>query len=728
MTEKPANPSADGEREHSPYSLAALFPVPSFDEWKQVAIADLKGGEYDKKLRWSTLEGITIEPLYTAADIAKIEGLDALPGEAPYRRGTSSLATGTQGWQIRQDCLLATPEQVNAALRDSLARGANALCIRLDNAARAGMDGDWPEAVDLAGRGGCTISSINGLRIALADIDLSRYPITLRTGGAALPFLAMLIALADERGIRRGDLIGSVEFDPVRILLRRGSLREPIELVWRQLADMARFCAANCPGIRPVIANSHSWHNAGATITQELGYTIAAAIDYLRAMIDAGIDADTAALSIMFSFSVSGNLFPEIAKLRAARILWARAVEAHGATGEHSGKMFLHARTSSFTKTTDDPYNNLVRNTVEAFAAIVGGCDSLYVAPFDETIGRPDAFSTRLARNQQLILREEAALDRVVDPGGGSFYLEALTQSIAEEAWKLVQSIDKQGGLIAALQTGTPQRAVADASQRRLAAIETRRTPIVGVSNYANPAEKPIEPRHIPRPEFLEQRRNRLAQLKRMRHNSEVRRHLTNLTHSVYTGDGNLLELAVAAAAEGATVGEITQSMRRNAMGQLLMVEPLVTWRASKPYEDLRANARRWAADHGGTPPTVGLVITGPASMRRARAEFCRGFFAAGGFAASEIGPCNTPAEAAAAAIAAGVQILALCSDDATYPVFAPDFIAALRSAGCRLPVYIAGNPTDSIEALNAAGVAGYVHIRSNVVQTLAAIQNRMAR
>lgn len=708
-----------------PIELRKDFPLPSFEDWKALATGDLKGADYDKKLRWKTLEGIAVEPIYTAENLEGAPHVGGLPGFPPFERGTAPLHGVSPRWQIRQDCLLPAPEDVNAALRDGLARGNDSISLRLDNAARQGLDGDDPQAATLSGSGGCTISSINGLRIALADIDLAKYPVTIRTGGAALPVLGMLIALAEERGIDRKVLVGSVECDPHRKLLRRGSMQGPVDVHYREMADMAAFCQAQCPGIRPVIVNSHSWHNSGCSAVQELGYTLASGVEYLREMIQRGLHVDGALFSMVFSFSVSTNLYMEIAKLRAARLLWAKVAKAFGSENEHAEKMFLHARTSTFTKCADDPYNNMVRTSIEAFAAAVGGVDSMYVAPFDEVLGRPDAFSMRIARNQQILLQEEVALARIVDPTGGSYVIESLTDSLARESWKLLQEVEAEGGLVAALRKGTPQKAVGETAARRREMIESRRQPIVGASSYANPAEQRLGKPPIAREKFVMERRRRLERLKRMRRNSEVRRHLDRLSESVRTGQENLAEIAVEAAREGATIAEVLQSMVRDAPGERIAVAPLRTWRASQPWEDLRDAARHYTA-RSGSIPMIGLVLTGPAGMRLARADFSRGFLAGGGFTTTDIGPAESATEAAVALQQAGAIAAVVCSDDPTYPHFVPSLVDAIKALSLCIPVYVAGNPTESIESLKAAGTAGFIHLRSNAHSVLLEMQTRL--
>jgi methylmalonyl-CoA mutase len=726
----PANGPAVGwdaqTQKAEPLTLRDSFPVPTLEAWRAQAEEELKGGEFDKKLVWRPLEGFAVQPIYRREDSAELAHVGGLPGFAPFVRGTYPLSGVRPCWQVRQDCTQASPEEVNAALRDGLARGQTAVGIRLDNAARQGLDGDDPEASELAGRYGMTMSSINGLRVALADVDLERYPVTIRTGRAGLAVLSMLVALAQERSLSLQALVGSIEHDPVHSMLKAGTSRLPMELQYRVMADMAGWCRRRCPGIRPVMVSGTQFHGGGATLVQELGYTLAVGAEYMREMMARGLSADDAALSMTFCMPVSTNLFPEVAKLRAARMLWARIVKALGATNEDAWKMFLHVRTSAWTKSVCDPYNNIVRAAVEGFAGAVGGCDSMFVAPFDEPIGRADEFSRRVARNQQLLLQEEAHLTKVVDPAAGSYYVEALTDSVGRAAWKVFQGIEAAGGMVKALQAGIPQKAIREVVAKRQKAITSRRMPIVGVSNYANATEKRLQKSPLPREEFLAERRRRQSRLRAMRDNNSVWRMLAEVKNAVMGGGGNLMEIGVRAAAEGMTIGEFTRALRAAAQGEAVTIEPIRVVRAAAPFEALRERAGRFS-ERTGEAPRVLLVPIGPLAMRRARADFCHGFFPAGGFVTAEPATVPTTADEAAATILADrARVAVICSDDASYPELVGPIVAKVRASRPDVVVIVAGYPEESVAALREAGVDDFVHLRADVVETLGRLQDRL--
>lgn len=726
MSEPTIRDNKDGAGVMAP-PLAETFAVPPIDAWRAAVEKDLAGAPFDKKMIWQTPEGIAVQPVYRRTDIEGLAHLGAGPGVEPYVRGCEPLAGVLPKWQVRQDCMLASPEEVNGAVRDGIARGQTAIGIRLDNASRRGLDGDDPNAAAKIGVGGMTVSSINGMRIALQDIDITLYPVSWRTGSAAFPILAMHMALALERGYNPQLLTGSVECDPVRELARSGHVRGgSLALRFREMVEMVEWCERHASGMRPVVVNSNSWHNAGATAVQELAATIATGVEYVRRLTAFGLTPDSAALAMIFSFSVSENVFMEIAKLRAARLLWNRVMTAFGAKKEGSRKMFLHARTSTVTKSKLDPYNNMIRTAVEAFAAGIGGVDSLYIAPFDEVIGRPDDFSMRIARNQHLLLQEESHLSRIVDAAGGSYVIESLTDSVARAAWAEFQKIEADGGIIESMKKGTIQAAIAAKAAEQRKALASRRLPVVGVSNYANPKEKPIEKSHTPRTEFLAERRRRLIRLKSLRRGHELRVLLSELTEAFKDRHhGRAFGLALTAAEEGATIGEICSAIDAAAdPGDRIEVKPLPQIRLAEPFENLRDRVTGWS-NRNGRRPSVMLLTFGPLAMRRARADFSISFFSAAGLTIEETEPIDDVAKAVERIRSAKPELVVLCSDDESYEAYGKALLEQVGTSGNPL-VYVAGNPP-SAEALKAAGVHGFIHVRSVVLDELTALLDKLA-
>ncbi|MEQ8820190.1 MAG: acyl-CoA mutase large subunit family protein [Sumerlaeia bacterium] len=716
-----------GAGSHDRLNLREEFPLPKAGEWRALAERDLNGADFDKKLVWRPTDKVAIPPMVTAEETKGNRLPDGAPGSAPFLRGTRKPDAGAADWLIHQEVDEATPEEANATIQDGLARGLGSVSLILDKAARQGLETDLSDVSDMIGRGGCTLSSINGLRIALADVDLGHVPMILHGGQAALPVLALWLALAEERDVAWHRLRGGLDFDPLAALAEFGELRAPLDLYWRIGADLVKFCRDNAHGIRPLRVSSAPYHNAGASASQELAAALAAGAEWLRNLDAQGIAPAETAKAITFSFPVGSSLFLEAGKLRAARSLWAKIVRAFGVEDEDAQRMVLYARTSSFNKTTYDPYNNMVRTALEAFAGAAAGCDALTVTRFDETVRPASEFSRRVARNQQLLLKHEAFMTKVSDPMGGSYALEALTDSLGREAWELLQGIEREGGLGAALIEGNVQKQIAATAERRFARLGARRDSIVGVTNYANPKEElPKAPPEAPREEYLAERYRRIQRLKSMRKNSEVRRKLLELTSAGNEPDRNLVALAVDAAQEGATLGEMATAIFQSRWTESPAVAtPMYLERIDRDFEALRRKADKVRAETGSLPQ-VFLVPMGPTVMRRARVGFSHGFFAAGGFETVEPEPFETPEAAAEAAAASGAKVAVLCSDDESYAKIAKPFAAAFRAKVPDACVIVAGYPADAVEGLKADGVDDFIHLRANTLEMLRGLQVRL--
>ncbi|MCB2154164.1 acyl-CoA mutase large subunit family protein [bacterium] len=719
-THKPEPPAVGDEQSyHAPaLELHNEFPVPSLEEWRQVVEKDLKGADFDKKLVWRTHEGLAVKPLYARPDLDSVQHLGGLPGQAPFTRGTDALQNVAEPWLVRQDCVLTDPADANATIRRGLERGMTAVGLRPDDAARAGVD---PDGNDLVGRGGVCLHTLADMQTALEGVDLAAVPVAIRAGASAPAMLAMLVALADAKGLDRKSLSGVVECDPLGDLARGGKSRAALDALLNEAHAMAAFAAKECPKVRTVTVDGSTYHNAGASAVQELAYAIAAGAEYLRALTERGIDANAAARSIAFNFSVSTNLFMEIGKLRAARTVWAKIVAAFGADDAEAQKMVMHVRTSCHTKTVFDPYTNMLRTTIEAFAGAVGGCQSMFVAPFDEVLGKPDEFSARIARNQQIVLREESYLNKAVDPAAGSYYVEALTDSIAKAAWDLFREVEKTGGLAAALKAGTPQAAIRDTAAKKRKAITGRRDPIVGTSNYPNPTETLPKKAPLDGAAVAANRKAHFENCRAGRDEEALAKKLAQLTDAAREAKPEAVAIAAEALAMNATIGEVLAALNAAASGDAESIEKLEAHRAAEPFEALRHRA-----NSASERPRVLLVPMGPLAMRKARAGFCFGFFGAGGFEVEEAAAPDSTDAAVKAILDSGSRVAVICSDDASYPEVVPPIVEKVRAAKKDVLVYVAGYPKESVEALEAAGVDGFVHVRSDVVETLSALQDRL--
>ena len=409
--------------------LFSDFPAQTYEDWRKTIDKALKGASFEKKFVTRTYEGIDLQPLYWLEDSQALPQVNALPGFAPYVRSTELLGYVGKPWEVCQELTCSTPEAFNLALRADLERGQNAVNLVLDRPTRLGIDADQA-AASAVGQGGVSISSVADLDQALAGVDLAKTPVFIQSNTTALPLAAFLVALAKQRGNPPASLQGCIGMDPLGALAREGSLPRPLERIYDSMAGLTAWAAVNAPGLQTVAVQGHPYHEGGGNTVQELAFALATAVEYLRAMQACGLAVNTVAPRIRFALSIGSQFFMEVARLRAARLLWAKIVKAFGGA-EQAQKMVIYARTSAWNKTVCDPYVNMLRTTVEAFAGVVGGVNSLHVSPFDEVIRTPDEFSRRIARNTHTILREESHIPRTIDPAGGSWYVETLTDALA---------------------------------------------------------------------------------------------------------------------------------------------------------------------------------------------------------------------------------------------------------------------------------------------------------
>ncbi|MDS4070628.1 MAG: acyl-CoA mutase large subunit family protein, partial [Candidatus Competibacter sp.] len=468
------------------------FPPTPHEEWRKVIDKFLKGAPFEKRLVTKTYENIDLQPMYRQEDIEGLPHLDSLPGFAPYLRGTTPLGYVASSWDVAQELPYGTPAAFNDALRADLARGQNAVNLVLDRPTLAGVDADQAEADDV-GKGGLSISSVADLARALDGVDIENTPLFIQASTSALTFTALLAALARKQGKSLAKVRGAIGMDPLGQLARDGRLPRDLDGIYDVMAQLATWARANAPQLQTITVQGSPYHNGGASTTQELALALATAVDYVRAMQARGLGIDDIAPRIRFSLSIGSNFFMEIARLRAARLLWAKIVQAFGGN-EASQKMSLHARTSAWNQTVYDPHVNLLRATTEAFSSAVGGCDSLHISPFDELLRVPDEFSRRVARNTHTVLREESHITKTIDPAGGSWYVENLTDSVGRKTWAIFQEVEKQGGMAKALEAGWPQAQIADTAAKRAANLAKRKDIFVGTNMYPNLKETRIEP------------------------------------------------------------------------------------------------------------------------------------------------------------------------------------------------------------------------------------------
>ncbi|MDR2451149.1 MAG: acyl-CoA mutase large subunit family protein [Candidatus Accumulibacter sp.] len=701
------------------------FEKPDKERWKEEAVAALKGAPFDKVLYTRTYEDLTVEPICCAEDIAGLPHLGSMPGFTPFARGTRPDGFIGAPWKICQELTLAFPQEFNEEARHDLARGQTALHIVLDRPTRAGQDpADAPESE--VGAGGVSLATLTDLTMLLRDIDLAHVAVQCFAGASALPLIAMLAgALRENRHLL--EIEGCVGADPLGALATDGRLGVSLRTAYDCLYQTTAWALNKAPKLQTIFVQGHPYHDAGASSTEEVAFALATAVDYLRETIGRGLAIDEVAPRIRFGFSLGSNFFMEIAKLRAARILWAQIVAAFGGSSE-ARKMTIHARSSAFNKTVFDPYVNMLRVTSEGFSGAVGGVDSLHLAPFDEPIRAPDRFSRRIARNAQIVLQEEARFTMPIDMGGGSYTIEKMTDEFGRAAWRIFQDIEKNGGMAAAIMAGVPRTMAAATAAKRAKAVETRADVILGTNMYANLAEKRLEAPLVDRAAL---KKARVAEVAAHRHASQrysLGFDLTTIEKgfagSENKSGGDAVELTVDAVVSGATLGQLFEVLASLDAGRP-EAAPLRIARRAEAFERLRREVETKFAEEGRRV-RIFLANMGPIPQHKPRADFSRGFFEVAGFEMIGSEGFETSEAAADAALASDAPVVVICSTDATYPDYVPELTKRIKAARPEVTVIVAGRqPPEVTEAFNAVGVDDYIHVRSNCYEINAKLHEK---
>ncbi len=669
--------------------IADDFPLPTYEAWRALVEKELKGAPYEVLL--SKLEGgLPLEPLYHQEG-AVPDARVGMPGLPPFVRGTDAVRAA---WVVRQEHDDPRMQVCARHVREDLARGVDALWLRC---------GVYH---------GTRVLTAGDLDMVLEGVDLGAVSICLEPEADALPVAAGLLAIARHRGVPYASLRGGFGADPLGSLARVGTLQAGLAGTTRAAVDLAVFAAENAPGMRALLASSRPYADAGASSVDELAFTIATGTSYLRALTGAGLSVDRAASQIQFALSVSGHFFAQIAKLRAARLLWSKVVAAAGGSAE-AQRMALHARTATFTKSVRDPWVNMLRGTAESFAAIAGGADSVATAPFDECLGPSDAFARRIARNTQLVLREESHLHRVVDPAGGSYYVEALTDSLARAAWEAFREVERHGGMEHALPLGHVASVLEKTKSERLERLRKRKDPVVGVSEFANLAETLPRRDSIDMQDIDVELGNPLGEgtgsASGGARDQDVRlaklRELGRTAADGRLAAGKLTELATEAAALGVdfmTMGAVLADKYAS-----VHIEPLRPFRAASPFEALRDHADTIRAQTGNAP-RVALVCLGTVAQHTARAMWTANALGAGGVEARTLNGLAGPDEAARAFAESDCEVAVVAGPDALYAEQGAAVVAALRAAGAKR-VVVAGKPGELEKPLREAGAAAFL-------------------
>ena len=679
-------------------------------DWEALASKDLKGASAET-LVWETPEGIAVKPLYTAADLEGLEHLGGLPGVAPFVRGPRATMYAHRPWTIRQYAGFSTAEDSNAFYRANLAAGQMGLSVAFDLATHRGYDSDHPRVVGDVGKAGVAIDSVEDMKILFDGIPLDKMSVSMTMNGAVLPVLAGYIVAAEEQGVAQELLSGTIQNDILKEFMVRNTYIYPPAPSMRIVADIIAYTSAHMPKFNSISISGYHMQEAGATAVQELAFTLADGLEYVRAARARGLAIDDFAGRLSFFFAIGMNFFMEVAKLRAARLLWARIIKQFEPKKASSMALRTHCQTSGVSLTEKDAYNNVVRTTIEAMAAVLGGTQSLHTNALDEAIALPTPFSARIARNTQLIIAEETGIPNVVDPLGGSYYVEALTASLAEQAWTLIQEVEALGGMTKAVESGMPKLKIEEAAAKRQARIDKGCEVVVGVNKYQPKEDTAIDTLEVDNTRVRDSQIARLNRVKASRDASACQAALEALSEAAASGQGNLLELSIAATRARATVGEISDALETSFTRHRAEVRSISgvyggVWQGDAGFAAIQAEVADFARAEGRRPRML-VVKMGQDGHDRG-AKVIATAFADLGFDV-DVGPLfQTPEEAARQAVENDVHVVAASSLAAGHKTLVPALIGELRAQGADDILVVTGGviPPRDYDELKAAGVA----------------------
>ncbi|MCW1382416.1 methylmalonyl-CoA mutase [Novosphingobium sp. KCTC 2891] len=686
-------------------------------DWQTAAAKEVKG----KNLDWQTPEGITVKPLYTAEDVTEDPGL---PGFAPFTRGVRASMYAGRPWTIRQYAGFSTAEESNAFYRRNLAAGQKGLSVAFDLATHRGYDSDHPRVVGDVGKAGVAIDSVEDMKILFDGIPLDQMSVSMTMNGAVIPILAFFIVAGEEQGVERKLLDGTIQNDILKEFMVRNTYIYPPEPSMRIISDIFGYTSREMPKFNSISISGYHMQEAGATQVQELAFTIADGMEYVKYGVASGLDIDKFAGRLSFFFAIGMNFFMEVAKLRAARVLWHRVMTKLGAQDERSKMLRTHCQTSGVSLQEQDPYNNVIRTTIEAMAAMLGGTQSLHTNALDEAIALPTDFSARIARNTQIVIQEETGMTKVVDPLGGSYYIESLTQELVDKAWEIIERVESEGGMAKAVAAGWPKAMIEEAAAGRQARVDKGDDVIVGVNKYRLATEDKLETLEVDNHAVREGQIARIKRVRETRDENACRAALNALTEGAKTG-GNLLELAVEAARHRATLGEISDAMEIVFGRHGTFPTPVkgvygAAYAGDSRYQQVldgvEAVTRRL-----GRKPRMLVAKMGQDGHDRG-ANVIASAFSDMGFDVTSGPLFQTPEEASKLALEKDVDAVGASSLAAGHKTLIPELIGHLKAAGRADIKVVAGGviPPQDYDYLRDAGVQGIYGPGSNVVECAA--------
>ncbi len=683
----------------------------NLDEWLRAAAKSAPGGDVDA-LTWRTPEGIHVKPLYTSADIQGLPAADTLPGFAPYVRGPQATMYAVRPWTIRQYAGFSTAEDSNAFYRQSLAAGGQGVSVAFDLATHRGYDSDHPRVTGDVGKAGVAIDTVEDMKILFSGIPLDKVSVSMTMNGAVLPVLAGYVVAAEEQGVSQDQLSGTIQNDILKEFMVRNTYIYPPEPSMRIIGDIVAYTAKHMPKFNSISISGYHMQEAGANQALELAFTLADGQEYVRTALAKGLDVDEFAGRLSFFWAIGMNFYLEIAKMRAARMLWHRIMTGFGAKSPKSLMLRTHCQTSGWSLTEQDPYNNIVRTTVEAMAAVFGGTQSLHTNSFDEAIALPTEFSARIARNTQLIIQEETHITSVVDPWAGSYMMEKLTQDMADKAWAIIEEVQAMGGMTMAVDSGWAKLKIEASAAEKQARIDSGKDVIVGVNKYKLKEEAAVDSREVDNVMVRTTQLARLSTIKAKRDGAQVDAALKALTQAAADNQGNLLALSVQAMRVRATVGEVSSALeqvfgRHRADIQKVTGVYAKAYDSAEGWDQLRGEIAAFGKAQGRRPRVMIAKLGQDGHDRGAKVVATA--FADLGFDV-DIGPLfQTPEECARQAIENDVHAVGVSTLAAGHKTLVPAIIESLRQQGAKdIIVFVGGVvPRQDYDFLFEAGVKG---------------------
>ncbi|UCB46381.1 MAG: methylmalonyl-CoA mutase [Spirochaetota bacterium] len=684
-----------------------MADYPDKKKWEELATKELRG-EPVESLDWMTAEGIKVKPLYTAEDLEGLDSINTLPGYSPFVRGPRATMYAGRPWTIRQYAGFSTAKESNAFYRSCLAAGQKGLSVAFDLATHRGYDSDHPRVIGDVGKAGVAVDTVEDMKILFDEIPLDQMSVSMTMNGAVLPILAGYIVTAEEQGVSRDKLTGTIQNDILKEYLTRNTYIYPPEPSMRIVADIIEYCAKYIPKYNSVSISGYHMMEAGANSVQQVAFTLADGLEYVKAALDRRLDIDDFAPRLSFFFGIGMNFFMEIAMLRAARYLWADEISKFGPKNPRSMMLRTHCQTSGWSLTQQDPYNNIIRTTLECLSAVLGGTQSLHTNSFNEALALPTEFSSRIARNTQIIVQEESQICRVVDPLGGSYYVEALTSAVVREAKKIMEEVEELGGMAKAIESGMPKRCIEESATRRQARIDQGEETIVGVNKYLIDEEPSGEILKVS-DEIRKEQIARLKKIKKSRDSDAVHKALDTITNCAKSG-GNLLEVCIPAVKARATVGEITQSLekvfgRYTATTQSISGVYVSAFKDREKIDSIRKRTDEFMKREGRRPRILVAKMGQDGHDRGSRVVATA--FADFGFDVDISPMFQTPGDVAKMAVENDVHVVGVSTLAAGHKTLVPQLMYALKEeGGADITVIIGGIvPHGDFDFLYSKGV-----------------------